>query len=105
MDVRRITTMIALPPEARESPGIDHLGVDWEARGHSPASYLVPHFDFHLCDLSEEGVEAIDCSDETKPGTLPATCTLPDIDIPDMGVLVGLCFPHVGMHALPDEMR
>ena len=96
--------MIALPPEARESLGIDHLGVNWEAHGHPPASFLVPHFDFHFYNLTEVEVEAIDCSDETKPGTLPATYTLPDIDIPDMGVLVGLCVPHMGMHAMPDEM-
>jgi hypothetical protein len=92
---------IALPPEAQAALGIDHLGINWEAHGHPPASFMAQHFDFHFFSLSQDKVEAIDCSDESKPSRLPEGYALPDIDVPGMGVLVGLCVPQMGMHAMP----
>jgi len=92
---------VALPAEARDALGIDHLAINWEAHGHPPASFMTQHFDFHFYNLTEAEVRAIDCSDESKPSELPARYTLPDIDVPGMGTLVGLCVPNMGMHAMP----
>jgi len=93
--------VLELPPEAREALGIDHLGINWEAHGHPPGTFLTPHFDFHFYSISQAAVRAIDCTDLSKPSTLPARYVLPDIDIPEMGTLVGLCVPRMGMHAMP----
>ncbi len=94
---------VTLPAEARAALGIDHLGINWEAHGHPPGPFLTPHFDFHFYSLSPSEVQAIDCSDDTKPSTLPAGHTLPDVDVPELGLLVGLCVPRMGMHAMAEE--
>jgi hypothetical protein len=94
---------IALPPEARSALGVDHMGINWEAHGHPPASFMTQHFDFHFYSITKEEVRSIDCSDQSKPPTLPPHYELPDIDVPGMGVLVGLCVPQMGMHAMPHE--
>ena len=82
----------------KSATGFDNLTVFWEAHGHPPGPYLVPHFDFHFNTIP---VGAIDCADSTKPGRLPAAYELPDITIPQLGNLIGLCVPGMGMHALP----
>ena len=92
---------IPLPAEARSALGIDHMTVNWEAHGHPPTAFLAQHFDFHFYSIAQDAVRAIDCSDETRPATLPTGYTLPDIDVPGMGTLVGLCVPGMGMHAMP----
>jgi len=92
---------IALPAEARQSLGIDHFGINWEANGHPPETFLTQHFDFHFYNITRDRVRAIDCANEAKPATVPANYTLPDIDVPGMGTLVGLCVPLMGMHAMP----
>jgi hypothetical protein len=61
----------------------------------------VPHFDFHFNNISQADVAAIDCADTTKPAVLPAAYELPDPTLPQIGRLVGLCVPGMGMHALP----
>ena len=94
---------VALPDEARSALGIDHMGVNWEAHGHPPTSFMAQHFDFHFYSITQEEVRAIDCSDESKPSKLPAGYALPDIEVPGMGVLVGLCVPRMGMHAMLEE--
>jgi len=93
---------IELPAEARAALGIDHLAINWEAHGHPPATFMAPHFDFHFYNITQEAVSAIDCADLSKPESAPAGYTLPDIEIPGMGTLVGLCVPLMGMHAMPD---
>jgi hypothetical protein len=94
---------IALPETVREQTGFDHLGINWEAHGHPPGPFLTPHFDFHFYTISADSADAIDCSDSGKPGVLPAGYQLPDLEIPDMGTLVGLCVPQMGMHAVRDD--
>jgi hypothetical protein len=90
---------VEFPAEVKKQTGIDHLGVNWEAHGHPPGPYLTPHFDFHFNMETPSQIEAIDCSDLSEPASLPAGYELPDVDIPDMGTLVGLCVPEMGMHA------
>lgn len=100
------TAVIPLPPEVAQATGFNHLGVNWELHGHPPALFLTPHFDFHFYTIDPAAVDAIDCSDAEKPAHLPARYSLPDIDIPGMGTLVGLCVPHMGMHGMPtDELN
>ena len=93
---------IELPAEAH-ALGIDHLGINWEAHGHPPATFMTPHFDFHFYSISRAAVRAIDCSDLSKPSALPVGYALPDITVPEMGTLVGLCVPRMGMHAMPAQ--
>jgi hypothetical protein len=90
---------VAFPAEVKDQTGIDHLGVNWEAHGHPPGPYLTPHFDFHFNMETASQIEAIDCSDLSEPATLPSGYELPDVEVPEMGTLVGLCVPEMGMHA------
>ncbi len=91
---------IAMPEVVQEQYGITDLKVYWESHGHPPGPYLVPHFDFHFYIEQADVIAAIDCSDESKPESVPAGYALPDIDIPELGNLIGLCVPEMGMHAL-----
>jgi hypothetical protein len=91
---------IALPDVARRQTGLLSLKVYWEAHGHPPGPYLVPHFDFHFYTTTSEETTAVDCSDVSEPSELPAGYVLPDVEIPGIGKLIGLCVPEMGMHAL-----
>ena len=82
--------VIRLPEVARAAVGVDHLSVFWEAHGHPPGPFLTPHFDFHFYVISDSATQAIDCSNVTKPQAIPASYTLPDVDIPKLGMLTGL---------------
>ena len=92
--------VIQIPAEARAATGVDHLTVYWEAHGHPPGPYLTPHFDFHFYVISDSARRAIDCADSAKPTELPSGYALPDVEIPGIGMLKGLCVPQMGMHAL-----
>ena len=95
------TAAIPLPDAVRSATGFEVLTVYWEAHGHPPGPYLVPHFDFHFYTIPAGDVAAIDCADSTKPGRLPAAYELPDVNIPQIGNLIGLCVSGMGMHAVP----
>jgi hypothetical protein len=89
---------IPLPAEVKSGTGFDNMTAFWEAHGHPPGPYLTPHFDFHF---NTEDVTAIDCADSTRPAQLPAAYEAPDVAIPGIGNLIGLCVPSMGMHSLP----
>lgn len=93
--------VIPLPDEVRQRTGFDHFEMSWEHHGHPPGPYLTPHFDFHFYTLSPDRVRAIDCADATKPAAVPPGYTLPDITVPGLGELKGLCVPTMGMHGVP----
>ena len=95
--------VIPLPDEVKGATGFNHLMINWEAHGHPPALFAVPHFDFHFYTVDPSVVAAIDCSDESKPAQLPEGYALPDITIPGLGELVGLCVPGMGMHAMLED--
>jgi hypothetical protein len=84
----------------KAATGFDNITIFWEPHGHPPGPYLVPHFDFHLNTIPATEVGAIDCTDATRPARLPDSYELPDVEMPGMGTLVGLCVPRMGMHAL-----
>jgi len=96
-----MAAQIPMPDDARRSTGVTQLTVYWEAHGHPPAPFLTPHFDFHFYVISDSARLAIDCADSTKPATLPAGYSLPDMDLPGIGHLPGVCVPQMGMHSLP----
>jgi len=91
---------IPLPDAVSSATGFKVLTLFWEPHGHPPGPYLVPHFDFHFYAYSADEVNAIDCADSTRPAQLPAAYELPDVDIPGIGMLLGLCVPKMGMHSL-----
>lgn len=92
---------LALPGAVRAATGMQHFTVNWEAGGHPPGPYLTPHFDFHFYSIPATDRMAIDCSDTTKPATLPVGYAMEDPEVPGLGVLVGTCVPQMGMHSLP----
>lgn len=98
---------IDLPGPVRQQGGLTQLTMYWEAGGHPPGAFLTPHFDFHFYTVDASERKAMDCKDVSKPATLPVAYGLPDIPLPPemaqvMGVpvLIGLCVPQMGMHAL-----
>ena len=91
---------LALPDEAEELTGFTHFELNWEHHGHPPETFLEPHFDFHFYGISSEDLDAIDCTDKTKPEKLPPDYVLPAAVDPEHGVLTGLCVPVMGMHAM-----
>ena len=95
-----LVATVKLPADVTTAMGIDHLTVYWEPHGHPPGAYLTPHFDFHFYSIAAGTREAIDCADLTKPADIPAGYQLVDVKIPEVGLLVGLCVPGMGMHAL-----
>jgi hypothetical protein len=93
--------VIMLPAAVDSAVGFSNMNIFWEPHGHPPGPYLTPHFDFHFNNISAADVARIDCADSTKPAALPAAYELPDVTIPGVGTLLGLCVPTMGMHALP----
>ena len=91
---------IPLPENVAAATGFKVLTIYWEAHGHPPGPFLTPHLDFHFYAMTPAEIDAIDCADLTKPSAAPAAYELPDIEIPGIGNLVGLCVPKMGMHAL-----
>jgi hypothetical protein len=92
---------VALPAAVDSAVGFKLLTVYWEPHGHPPGPYLTPHFDFHFYNISSAELDKIDCADSTKPAALAAGYELPDVTIPQLGTLVGICVPGMGMHSLP----
>jgi len=93
--------VIPLPDAVSAATGFKVVTLYWEAHGHPPGPYFVPHFDVHFNTITANDVGAIDCVDSTKPGRLPVGYELPDVNTPDFGMLLGLCVPQMGMHAAP----
>ena len=94
---------IPLGDMVKTATGFDNITVFWEPHGHPPGPYLTPHFDVHF---NTEDVSKIDCADSTKPAAVPVGFELPDVPIPQLGTLVGLCVPGMGMHSLlSSELR
>ena len=92
--------VLGLPDAVKAATGFQSLTVYWEPHGHPPGPYLTPHFDFHFNAISHAELNAIDCSDSSKPRQLPSGFELPDVQIPGIGMLTGICVPQMGMHSV-----
>lgn len=92
---------IRFAPAVQKQTGFTFASIWWEAHGHPPAAFMVPHFDLHFYFAPEQKVETIDCKDTVKPQALPAGYVLRDLTDPHIGTMVGACIPNMGMHALP----
>ena len=93
--------VVPLPELVGSATGFKTLTIFWEPHGHPPGPYLTPHYDFHFNTMTAAEVDSISCADSTKPAALPAGYALPDASLPNVGMLIGLCVPKRGMHALP----
>jgi len=93
--------VLSLPGSVDSAVGFKNVTIFWEPHGHPPGPYLTPHFDFHFNNISAADAARIDCADSTKPSILPAGYELPDEAIPQVGTLIGICVPGMGMHSLP----
>lgn len=101
------SAVVDMPEPALRQNGLSHLTMYWEPMGHPPATYLVPHFDFHFYLISPDERLAIDCTRLTKPSDPPTGYSLPDeqlppelVEITGVETLIGVCVPEMGMHAL-----
>ena len=92
---------IPFPPVVRQQTGFTFASIWWEAHGHPPAAFMVPHFDLHFYFAPMRTITTIDCKDTAKPSAIPAGYVLPDLTDPHMGKMVGACVPQMGMHAVP----
>lgn len=92
---------VSFAPVVQEQTGFTFASIWWEAHGHPPAAFMVPHFDLHFYFSPKQKVAKIDCNDTVKPKVLPADYVLPDITDPHIGKMVGACVPDMGMHAIP----
>ena len=93
--------VLGLPAGVAEATGLTHFELNWEHRGHPPETFMEPHFDFHFYTIGKEELEAVYCTDASKPHELPDGYVLPDALDPEHGLLTGLCVPAMGMHAMP----
>jgi hypothetical protein len=86
--------ILSLPKEAAIA-GYNHIGIDWNPKGHIPPGiYDVPHFDFHFYLISPEQREKITAVGEDlarahrapAPEFMPVGYILPDgTEVPRMG--------------------
>ncbi len=86
--------VLPLPREAAAT-GYDHIGLDWNPRGHIPPGvYTVPHFDFHFYMISEaarakitaQGDDLERARKQPPPDLMPAGYVLPaGTEVPRMG--------------------
>lgn len=87
-------TKLTLPAAAKATP-FDHVGVDWNPKGHTPIQiYGVPHFDFHFYAVATTELDKITAQGEdmarcqTKPAAeyIPeGYIYAPESEIPKMG--------------------
>lgn len=93
---------VPFAPVVEKQTGFTDVNIYWEAHGHGPVPYMVPHFDFHFYFIPERQVEEITCKDFARPRTVPAGYVLPGlVNVPGWGKDMGGCVPNMGMHAAP----
>ena len=79
---------LPLPSGVNAAP-FDHVMMNWNAQGHPPDPYLLPHFDFHFYTITPSAQSAIVAGPDTT--TVPASNVPRDyvsgvMAVPDMGV-------------------
>lgn len=88
-------------PEGVEALPFNHLGLDWNPKGHEPEGiYTHPHFDFHFYTISEAERDQIMPTDpefEAKAQRLPEATYIPAGYISPPG---NFPIPRMGLHLL-----
>jgi Hypothetical protein TTHB210 len=79
---------LALPADSPVAP-YDHITINWNAQGHPPGPYMVPHFDFHFYTIPPAAQASIPGGADSTP--VPAANVPKDYvsgvqSVPDMGV-------------------
>jgi len=86
-----VDSMWSLPlPAGEKVAPYDHVEINWNAHGHPPAVYGIPHFDFHFYTVSTAAQAAI------QPG--PDTVTVPSPNVPPNYVSGVQAVPDMGVH-------
>ena len=83
-------TMWDLPLPAGVAAPWDHVQINWNAQGHPPAMYMLPHFDFHFYIVSPSVQAAV------QPG--PDTVTVPAANVPRDYMSGVQAVPDMGVH-------
>ena len=90
--------ILPLPKEA-STLGYDHVGIDWNPKGHIPDGvYDMPHFDFHFYMISQADKEKITLKGEdlARAHKAPAPEFMPEGYVLPEGTEV----PRMGAHAI-----
>ncbi|HVX40425.1 MAG TPA: DUF5602 domain-containing protein [Gemmatimonadaceae bacterium] len=77
-------------PTGTALPPWDHVTINWNAQGHPPQPYMLPHFDFHFYVVSPAQQAAV------QPG--PDTVTVPAANVPQDYVSGVDAVPDMGVH-------
>jgi hypothetical protein len=89
--------LLDFPAVVAATTFVNHFELDWNALGHEPAFYGAPHFDLHFYRPSRAEMEALDCTDGSRP---PESAVPPGYSLPPPG-FPGVCVPQMGVHASP----
>jgi hypothetical protein len=79
---------LPLPSGVTVAP-FDHAMLNWNAQGHPPEPYMVPHFDFHFYTITPSAQSAILAGPDTMtvpPQYVPQDYVSGVMAVPDMGV-------------------
>lgn len=80
--------VLEMPTVAKEQTILNHLRANWLVRGHGPAPYGAPHFDFHFLRGTIAEVDAIVCRADMRMPTadkIPAGYGTPELCVDAMG--------------------
>lgn len=77
-------------PSGVVTPPWDHVVIDWNAQGHPPAVYGLPHFDFHFYTISASEQAGIQGGQDTV--------TVPAVDVPRDYASGVMAVPDMGVH-------
>jgi len=77
-------------PDGMSVPPWDHVAINWNAHGHPPDMYMLPHFDFHFYTISPSAQASIAGGEDMVP--------VPDPYVPKDYVSGVESVPNMGVH-------
>lgn len=85
--------VLEMPKVARDQTMLNHVRINWLAKGHGPDPYTEAHFDMHVHRGTIAEVDTIDCKADTR---MPPATALPEGYGPPE-----LCVNAMGQHSWP----
>jgi hypothetical protein len=84
--------VLPFPKTVQEQTYFNHFELHWNPKGHPPACYMIPHYDFHFYGVPVAFVEKVGLADTAAPDAdhLAAGYVYPGKD---------RCIPQMGVHA------